>query len=138
MNELGADSDLVLAKHSIEQIGAVAEASRRIFLDDAQRIAMEIYRGPLTQDPVWSDCASEWGRGPGFKGRVESHLRKWFDETRPDLKETLDERLRALWERAVIAPFMQITEEHEPARDLSAGAATEADSVEEYPSASSA
>lgn len=114
VNELKADEDLALAKHSIEQIGAVADASRRAFLEGAQRIAMEIYREPLTQDLVWLSCASEWGRGLGFKNRVESHLQTWFDETRPELKKTLDERLNALWERSVIAPLMQLTEEHEP------------------------
>lgn len=114
VNELKADEDLTLASHSIDQIGAVAETSKRAFLEGAQRIAMEIYREPLTQDSVWSDCASEWGRGPGFKDRVVGHLNRWFDETRPDLKEALDERLGALWERAVIAPLMQLTEEGEP------------------------
>ena len=113
MNELTADGDLVLAKHSIEQIGAVADASLRAFLEGAQRIAMEIYREPLTQNSVWTNCASEWGRGPGFKDRVIGHLQKWFDETRPDLKETLDDRLNALWERTVIAQLMEMTEEHQ-------------------------
>jgi len=42
------------------------------------------------------------------------HLHRWFEETRPDLKEALDERLGALWERVVIGPLMQLTEEHEP------------------------
>ena len=113
VNELTADGDLVLAKHSIEQIGAVADASLRAFLEGAQRIAMEIYREPLTQNSVWTNCASEWGRGPGFKDRVIGHLQKWFDETRPDLKETLDDRLNALWERTVIAQLMEMTEEHQ-------------------------
>jgi len=115
VNELKADKDLGLAKHSIEQIGAVADASRRDFLEGAQGIAMEIYRKPLTQDPVWSECASEWGRGPGFRDRVVDHLREWFEETRPELKETLDERLNALWSRSAIEPLMQLTEEHDPA-----------------------
>ncbi len=114
INSLKADEDLALAKHSIDQIGAVAESSRRAFLEGAQRIAMEIYREPLSQDPVWYDCANEWGQGAGFKNNVVSHLETWFDETRPELKETLDERLNALWDRSVIAPLMQLTEEHEP------------------------
>ena len=114
VNELKADEDLTLASHSIDQIGAVAEASKRTFLEGAQQIAMEIYREPLTQDSVWTDCASEWGRGPGFKNRVVEHLHRWFDDARPDLKEVLDERLSGLWERVVIAPLMQLTEEHEP------------------------
>ena len=33
INELKADEDLAFAKHSIDQIGAVAEASRRTFLE---------------------------------------------------------------------------------------------------------
>ncbi len=113
VNELNADGELALASHSIDQIGAVAEAPKRAFLEGAQRIATEIYREPLTQDPIWTDCASEWGQGPGFTRRVAQNLQKWFDDTRPDLKESLDERLNALWERTVIGPLMQLTEEHE-------------------------
>lgn len=119
VNELKADDELTLAAHSIDQIGAVAEASKRAFLEGAQQIAMEIYREPLTQDPVWTDCASEWGRGSGFTARVVRHLQQWFDETRPDLKEALDERLGALWDRTVIAPLMQLTEEEGPTEDPS-------------------
>ena len=63
VNELKADPDLSPAKRSIEQIREVAESSGRVFLASAQRSAMEIYREPLTQAPVWSQCAREWGRG---------------------------------------------------------------------------
>lgn len=122
VNELKADEELSLAMHSIDQIRAVAETSKRAFLEGAQRIATEIYREPLTQDPVWIDCASEWGRGPGFTRRVATNLNRWFDDTRPDLKEALDERLNALWERTVIAPLMQLTEEHEPQEESYLGA----------------
>jgi hypothetical protein len=114
VNELKADPDLTLASHSIDQIQAVAQTSMRAFLEGAQRMAMEIYREPLTQDTVWSECSSEWGRGPGFTRRVAENLRQWFDDARPDLKEALDERMAALWERVVIAPLLQLTEEHEP------------------------
>ena len=96
VNELKADVGLEPATRSIEQIRAVAEASRHVFLAGAQRCAMEIYREPLTQAAVWSKCASEWGRGPGFKERVVRHLLDWFEEKHPELKETLDTRLNAL------------------------------------------
>ena len=111
VNELKADADLAPAKRSIDQVRAVAEASRRAFLAGAQRTAMEIYREPLTQAAVWSNCASEWGKGLGFKGRVVQHLLDWFEEKRPDLKQTLDVRLNALWKRSVIAPLMQLAKE---------------------------
>ena len=103
---------LLLARHSIEQIGVSAEASRRTFLEGAARLAMEVYREPLTQDSgIWSECASEWGMGRGFKTMVGRHLKEWFDEERADLKETLDTGLATLWERNVIAPLIHLTEE---------------------------
>ena len=113
VNTLKADTDLSPARQSIEQIRAVAETSRRAFLAGAQRSAMEIYREPLAQASVWSQCVSEWGRGPGFKGRVHQHLLKWFEE-RVDLKGTLDARLSALWKRLVITPLLQLAEEQKP------------------------
>ena len=111
INSLKVDDDLAEAKHSIDQIGIVAEASERDFLEAAQRAATEIYRDPLSQASVWSSCSSEWGRGPGFKNRVIAHLRQWFDEEKPELKDTLDERLNALWNRLVVLPLRELTEE---------------------------
>ncbi len=134
VNELKADEDLKLATRSVEQITSVAQASRQAFLEGAQRIAMEIYREPLTQDIVWINCASEWGQGAGFTRRVEQHLREWFEEERPDLKEALDERLEALWERVVIAPLMELTEEHRPEDEP----APQEGNVVAFPSAASA
>lgn len=113
VNTLKADTDLSPARQSIEQIRAVVETSRRAFLAGAQRSAMEIYREPLARASVWSQCVSEWGRGPGFKGRVHQHLLKWF-EKRVDLKGTLDARLNALWKRLVITPLLQLAEEQDP------------------------
>ena len=114
VNELKADAGLSPAKRSIEQIGAVAEASGHAFLAGARQSAMEIYREPLAQASVWSQCTLEWGRGPGFKDRVHQHLLDWFEKTRPDLKKMLDIRLNALWKRRVIAPLLQLAEEQEP------------------------
>ena len=114
VNELKADPGLEPATRSIEQIRAVAESSRHAFLSGAQRTAMEVYREPLTQAAVWSQCASEWGKGPGFKGRVGRHLREWFEEKHADLKETLEARLDALWQRSVIVPLMQLAEKQDP------------------------
>ena len=108
VNELKADPDLSLAKLSIDQVNKVAEELGRTFLESAQKAAMEVYREPLTQDPVWTDCASEWGKGPGFKNRIVQHLQCWFEETRPDLKEELENRMNLLWGEIVIGPLMKL------------------------------
>jgi hypothetical protein len=55
-------------------------------------------------------CASEWGRGPGFKLRVADLLEKWF-VSKADLKETLEEIINSLWEQSVISPLLQLVEE---------------------------
>ena len=114
VNALLADDGLQPAKHTIEQIRAVAEASREAFLTGAQRCGMETYREPLTKAAVWPVCASEWGEGLGFKNRIVGHLRYWFEEERPELKEMLDNRLMALWERSVLQPLMELAEEQDP------------------------
>ena len=126
VNALLADEGLQPAKHSIEQIRAVAKSSREGFLAGAQRCGMETYREPLTKAAVWSVCASEWGRGPGFKNRIVEHLLKWFEKKHPELKEALDSRLIALWERSVINPLMELAEEQEP---MATGFDAEAGSV---------
>ena len=135
VNTLKADADLgELAKHSIEQIRAVAAASRREFLEAAQRSATEIYREPLSHADMWTRCAREWGRGRGFKYRVRKHLYNWFENEGANLKNVLDDRLEALWIRIVIEPLTQLTEEHEP----ESGSDSDSTNIVHFPSVESA
>lgn len=110
LKALKADDDLALANRTIDQIAASAGASKAAFLEAAQRAGVEVYREPLTQAPVWSVCASEWGQGPGFKHRVAGHLERWF-EKQADLKGTLEEIANNLWDQSVIAPLLRLVEE---------------------------
>jgi hypothetical protein len=75
---------------------------------------------PLTQAPVWPACASEWGRGAGFKLRVAERLESWF-ESKPDLKETLENIIGSLWEQSVISPLLRLVEETAPEGEAAAG-----------------
>lgn len=113
LNTLKADPDLALAAKSIDQIGTSAALSRTAFLEAVQRAGAEVYREPLSQAPVWSACASEWGLGSGFKARVADHLDKWFDSN-PELKERLETIVVSLWEEMVIAPLRRLAEEGAP------------------------
>lgn len=113
LKSLKADDDLSLATRSIDQIAASAVGSKRAFLEAAQRGGIEVYREPLSQSPVWSTCAGEWGRGPGFKLRVADRLESWF-ENEAALKERLDQTVNGLWEQTVIAPLLRLVEEGAP------------------------
>lgn len=110
VNTLNADSDLALARRSIDLIEFVAASAMPAFQEAAQRNAMEIYRGPLSQDALWSNCLEEWGEGSGYTARIVGHLRQWF-ESNSELKEMLETRMQALWERVVIAPLRELADE---------------------------
>ena len=120
LKSLKADDGLALASRSIDQIAASAAASKRAFLEAAQLGGVEVYRGPLSQSPVWSSCASEWGRGPGFKMRVAEHLENWFDKE-AKLKDRLEQMINGLWEQMVIAPLVRLVEESAPEADPTPG-----------------
>jgi hypothetical protein len=46
---------------------------------------------------------AERGHGPGFKIPVAERLDNWF-ESKPNLKETLENIIGSLWEQSVISP----------------------------------
>lgn len=120
LKALKADEGLALATRSIDQIAASAAASKRAFLEAAQLGGAEVYREPLSQSSVWSACASEWGRGPGFKLRVVDHLEKWFAKE-TELKDRLEQMVSGLWEKLVIAPLVRLVEESAPDVDPTPG-----------------
>ncbi len=111
LRSLQADEGLALANRTIGQIAASADDSKRAFLEAAQLAGVEVYRGPLSQSQVWVACASEWGRGPGFKSRVADHLERWFNEE-SKLKERLETLINGLWDQLVITPLLRLIQEH--------------------------
>ena len=113
LKALRADGDLAPAGRSIDQIAASAAASRKVFLESVQRAGVEVFREPLTQSSVWSDCVSEWGRGTGFKMRVANHLAGWFTKN-AKLKDRLEDVINSLWEQSVISPLARLAEEAAP------------------------
>jgi hypothetical protein len=59
---------------------------------------------------VWSACAGEWGRGPGFKNRVAAHLEGWFSSENK-LKEALEVLIESLWDQSVILPLLRLSQD---------------------------
>ncbi|MBX5248779.1 MULTISPECIES: helix-turn-helix domain-containing protein [unclassified Rhizobium] len=110
LNALKADEGLKLAEKTIDQIGRSAAASKAAFLENMQRAGMEVYREPLTQSPVWAQCASEWGQGSGFKMRVAQRIERFFDSN-PKLKESLEDIANVFWEQLVISPLLHLSQE---------------------------
>ena len=115
LKSLKDDEGLALAKRLTNQIDASAMTYKGDFLRAAQLSGVEVYRESLSQSSVWNDCASEWGRGQGFKMRVGEHLEKWFaEEEAAKLKDRLEQMMNSLWEQKVIAPLLRLVEEGAP------------------------
>lgn len=110
---LKKDGGLQLAVKTIDQMGRSATTTRTAFLEAVQRAGMEVYREPLSQSPIWGQCAGHWGAGSGFKVRVANDLEAWF-EKRTDLKDKLEEITNTLWDQLVIAPLRRLVEENAP------------------------
>ncbi len=110
---LKEDEGLQLAVKTIDQMGRSATTTRTAYLEAVQRAGMEVYREPLSQSPIWGQCAGHWGAGPGFKMRVANDLEAWF-EKRNDLKDKLEEITNTLWDQLVIAPMRRLVEENAP------------------------
>ena len=84
----------------------------QFFADALQTAGVEVYREPLLHaNNLWTRCAEEWGRGPGFKRRVHDRIAGWFEE-RVDLKNALESVTHALWNDKVIQPMLQLVDEH--------------------------
>ena len=111
LDTLKQDGDLVLAQKTIQQVEVSAEGWRRSFAEAARTAAVEVYRGPLEADVgLWSDCAAQWGAGPGFKVRVERIIRDWF-ERQTELNQKLEDVMAALWDETVVRPLERLSDE---------------------------
>ncbi len=117
INSMKADQELELARKTISQVAESALHSKTMFMDAAQRTAVEVYQTPLYEADIWSSCAGEWGQGPGFTRRVSYIINDWFD-SRNDLKEMLEEKIKSLWENLVIAPLRRLAEEGAPSANI--------------------
>lgn len=118
LKALKADEDLSIAQKTIEQIGRGAATSRVAFLEAVQRAGIEVYHERLYASPIWIECASQWGLGPGFKHRVADRIETWFGQ-QVDLKDRLEATVQSLWETNVLAPLRRLVDEAAPAPDLS-------------------
>jgi len=51
---------------------------------------------------LWAACLSEWGRGPGYRSRVASHTRSWFQAVaQQKLIAAIEQDLQSEWSHIV-------------------------------------
>jgi len=62
-----------------------------------------VFKDALKADSrFWQACLQEWGQGPGYRNRVETHNREWFDaDSRRDLEVELKQLIGREWSRVL-------------------------------------
>ncbi len=105
------DPDLQPAEKTIGQIEASVGTWRRTFAEAVRIAAIEVYREEVEDaGDLWVGCSGEWGQGAGFRDRVVSRLRDWF-EKRTDLNDELERIVSAIWENEVLDQMERLTNE---------------------------
>src|SRR5271157_2588506 len=60
----------------------------------------------------WRNCGREWGRGSGYRDRVNDHNQRWFVDGRHGSADTrVIELIREEWGQAVVAVRELLTQE---------------------------
>jgi hypothetical protein len=100
------------ATNLIAQAERVLMMSYEDLLRKVQLMAQTTFKDALKVDSAfWQACIAEWGRGPGYKNRVESHNRSWFDR---ETARKLESELKALIEREWTQSLKTVTDLLEP------------------------
>lgn len=91
------------AIHLIEQASRVLQSSYDELLRKIQLMGQTAFKDQLKSDSqFWAACESEWGQGPGYKGRISTHNRDWFmAEARKELETEMRNLIEREWKQAL-------------------------------------
>ena len=100
---LAANPDYADAADLLSQAERVLTSNFEDLLRKVQLMGQSVFKDALKADPsFWQACMDEWGKGPGYKSRVEARNRQWFDaEARLKLEVELRALIAREWTRTL-------------------------------------
>ena len=79
------DPDLEDAHDLVRQARSIIESGVNQLLDVVRSVGIAIHDREMKPDTqLWAGCISEWGQGPGYRGRVHDRNSAWFDNPNRD------------------------------------------------------
>jgi transcriptional regulator with XRE-family HTH domain len=117
------DEKLTDAHDLVRQALRVLEAGFDDLIRKVQLVGQSIHADELIADAeFWRDCEREWGRGSGYRDRVNTHNKEWFEEKRG---HEADRRVLAViheeWKNAIASVAQLLPEPaEEGAKDAAA------------------
>jgi transcriptional regulator with XRE-family HTH domain len=100
---MSANPEYAEAKDLLAQADRVLQSAFDDLLRKIQLMGQTVFRDTLKRDSeFWQQCEAEWGRGPGYKGRVAEHNRTWFEsDERRNLESELSGMIQREWAAAL-------------------------------------
>lgn len=94
---MNGNPDYTEAQDLINQAERVLLAAYEELLRKVQLMGQTSFREEFKVDAAfWLQCEDEWGKGPGYRDRVTTHNKEWFDA---DPRQELEIELQSLIER---------------------------------------
>lgn len=88
----------------IDQAVRVVEAHFDVLVRKAQLVGQSIHSDEMAMDAnFWKACQSEWGKGSGYRDRINKHNENWFKETNKWEADTrVIQQVSDIWDETVM------------------------------------
>ena len=101
-NNLLQTPGLEEASDLVSQSLRIIESGIDSLYRDCQLLGRTIYAKHMEGDnALWNDCDSEWGQGPGYRGRVHKRHVEWFEDKRHEIDVQTNSVIETKWQEVL-------------------------------------